>query len=61
MAEPKPVDTISKLHAFTMSFSNQVQEIIGKSLIECQKIENLNDLSTNPQVQKVSVFPFYYY
>lgn len=59
MSESRPVDDISKLHALTMSFSNQMREIIGKSLIECTKLSNYNDLSTDPQVQKVG--KNYYY
>ena len=53
MAEPRPVDDISKLHALTMSFSNQMRDIMGKSLIECTKLSNYSDLSADPQVQKV--------
>lgn len=59
MSESRPVDDISKLHALTMSFSNQMRDIIGKSLIECTKLSNYDDISTDPQVQKVRKSSYY--
>lgn len=53
MSGSRQIDEISKLHGLTMSFSQQVKDIIGKSFIECPKIDNYDDLSNNPDVQLV--------
>lgn len=61
MAESKPIDSISKLHKYTIEFARQVGEIMEQCLIQCSKVDNYDDLSANPQVQKVCHFSHSYY
>ena len=54
----KQVDPISKLHELTMRFGQKASDILGKSFVATQELDNANDLSSNPYIQEVCLFCF---